>query len=78
MDEFDESAYVPEERFFAKLKRKSAENPFMLGALGLTLVAMGNMTRQLLKGDKTGFNHSQRYRVMAQIFAIGVFAGGMA
>ncbi|KAI8918897.1 hypothetical protein BC831DRAFT_473333 [Entophlyctis helioformis] len=65
-----------DETFWQRTKRKASENPFVLPAVGLTLFAFYRMTEALQRRDVVDFQKAQRFRISAQMLAIGTLVGG--
>ncbi|KAJ3136955.1 hypothetical protein HDU90_002521 [Geranomyces variabilis] len=72
------SFFPDEEGFWARTKRKNAENPFILPAVILTTWSIFRMSSTLLRNDRIGFQKSQRMRVGSQVLALTAFIGGIA
>ncbi|TPX34210.1 hypothetical protein SmJEL517_g03123 [Synchytrium microbalum] len=66
------------EGFYSRSVRKMNENPFILPGVVAVCYSLYKMFISLHRGDKVGFQHSQRMRVGAQLFAVGAFTAGIA
>ncbi|TPX64186.1 hypothetical protein SpCBS45565_g06032 [Spizellomyces sp. 'palustris'] len=66
-----------EEGFWARTRRKNAENPFIAPAVVLTCYGLYRMSITLFRHDRIGFQNSQRLRVGAQMAAFAAFVGGI-
>ncbi|TPX48032.1 hypothetical protein SeMB42_g02020 [Synchytrium endobioticum] len=79
MPVFDEDVPLPPnaEGFYGRTVRKMNENPFIIPGCAAVVYSLYRMFVSLHRGDKAGFQRSQRMRVASQMFAIGAFAAGV-